>query len=187
MSIKNKVQKCAVGIIIGIVLALGVQYKSDSGAPLRFSQASLEIQGNAEGCRREPYLCPVGRVTQGIGHTGPGAGSVTVASDQQIAAWWAEDLRDTQNFIEQKYEKKLGRQWPKSVFDGMGSFIFNVGGTKFSSYPTVNAFLRRGDWVSACKQIQRFIYGRVDGKMVVLPGLIDRRQKEMALCLRDVA
>ncbi len=187
MSIKKRIITCSVALIIAMVSAMGVNYKSDMGNGLRFSKSALEVLGNAEGCRRDPYLCPVGKTTQGIGHTGAGAGEQAVASDQQIARWWAEDLLATQNFIEKQYEAPLGRRWPASVFDGVGLMIFNVGAQKFKSYPTINAFLRRGEWVKACNQIQRFVYGKVNGVSVVLAGLVELRRKEMALCLRDVA
>ena len=53
---------CAVSVIIGIVLSM------DSG--LRINREGLELIGNAEACRRDPYMCPAGVLTVGIGSTG---------------------------------------------------------------------------------------------------------------------
>ncbi|GHM10714.1 hypothetical protein ECZU41_53820 [Escherichia coli] len=37
---------------------------------VRTNRAGLELIGNAEGCRRDPYMCPAGVWTDGIGNTG---------------------------------------------------------------------------------------------------------------------
>lgn len=65
---------CSVSVIIGIVLSNADNYKSAAGNSLRFSQEAMEVMGNAESCRRDPYLCPAKIITQGIGHTGKGTG-----------------------------------------------------------------------------------------------------------------
>ncbi|MDQ9401640.1 lysozyme, partial [Serratia marcescens] len=40
---------CSVAVIIGLVLSSG---------EVKTSRAGLELIGNAEGCRRDPYKCP---------------------------------------------------------------------------------------------------------------------------------
>ncbi|MEE3649470.1 MULTISPECIES: lysozyme [unclassified Brenneria] len=169
---------CSVSVIIGIVLNNADQYKSATGNSLRFSLAAMEVMGNAEGCRREPYLCPAKIVTQGIGHTGKGSGLVAQASDQQIAQWFAEDQLDAQNCIEANIERKLGKQLPQGVFDGIGSFIFNIGCTKFLR-STMYRHLINQAYTAACNQLPRWVYA---GKEI-LAGLVIRREKEKALCL----
>ena len=52
---------CAVSAIIAIVLSM------DTG--LRINQEGLELIGNAESCRRDPYYCPAKVLTAGIGST----------------------------------------------------------------------------------------------------------------------
>ncbi|MCW7438069.1 hypothetical protein OHD52_26370 [Escherichia coli] len=38
---------------------------------VRTNQAGLELIGNAEGCRRDPYMCPAGYgLTGSVIHTG---------------------------------------------------------------------------------------------------------------------
>ncbi len=176
----NRAKKitCAVTVIIGIVLGTASQYKSDAGNPLRFSKQAMEVMGNAEGCRRDPYQCPADILTQGLGHTGAGTGSVSVATDQQIADWFARDQMAAQNCIESNVEKKIGRRLPQGVFDGVGSFVFNVGCTKFRS-STMYKNLLSMDFIGACNQLPAWVYAA--GK--VLPGLVTRRDKEKALCL----
>ncbi|EIH0334401.1 lysozyme, partial [Escherichia coli] len=51
---------CAIAMMITIVMGNG---------NVRTNQAGLELIGNAEGCRRDPYKCPAGVWTDGIGNT----------------------------------------------------------------------------------------------------------------------
>ncbi|MBL3524138.1 lysozyme [Serratia plymuthica] len=180
MTIKTKVTAaiCSVSVIIGLVLSQAGDFTSANGNHLRFSKQAMEVMGNAESCRRDPYLCPAKIITQGIGHTGKGVAAVSKASDQQIAQWFAEDQLDAQNCIEVNVERKLGKQLPQGVFDGVGSFIFNVGCGQFTN-STMYRYLLAGKTVAACEQLPRWIYA---GKMV-LQGLVTRRDKEKALCL----
>ncbi|AHG22182.1 glycoside hydrolase family 24 [Chania multitudinisentens RB-25] len=178
MTIKNKIVTaiCSVSAIIGLIEA--EEYISANDNHLRFSKAAMEVMGNAEGCRREPYLCPANIMTQGIGHTGKGVAVVNKASDKQIARWFAEDQLGAQNCIEINVERKLGKKIPQGAFDGIGSFIFNVGCPQFTS-STMYRYLLNGKIVAACEQLPRWIYA---GK-TILPGLVARREKEKALCL----
>lgn len=180
MTIKKNVAAvvCSVSVIIGLVLNQAGDVTSVNGNPLRFSKAAMEVMGNAESCRRDPYFCPAKIITQGIGHTGKGVAAVKNASDQQIAKWFAEDQLDAQNCIEVNVERKLGKQLPQGVFDGVGSFIFNVGCGQFTN-STMYRNLLAGKTVEACEQLPRWIYA---GK-TVLQGLVTRRDKEKALCL----
>ena len=58
---------CSVGTIIAIVLNAG---------HVRTNERGLELIGNAESCRRDPYVCPAGVLSDGIGNThGVEAGS----------------------------------------------------------------------------------------------------------------
>ncbi len=49
---------CSVVAAIMLVLA---------GGNVRTNQEGLELIGNAEGCRVNPYVCPAGVLTDGIG------------------------------------------------------------------------------------------------------------------------
>lgn len=69
---------CSVAAIIAIVLGNG---------HVRTNERGLELIGNAESCRRDPYVCPAGVLTDGMGNT-HGVKPGTVKNDQQIAAEW---------------------------------------------------------------------------------------------------
>lgn len=65
-------------VIIGLVLDNGL---------VRTNQRGLELIGNAEGCRRDPYNCPAGILTDGVGNT-HGVKPGIRKTDKQIAADW---------------------------------------------------------------------------------------------------
>lgn len=178
MNKRKSIITCAIGAIIALVMSIAPDMRSINGNGLRFSQQALEVMANAEGCRRDPYLCPARIATQGIGHTGEGVGLSPVADDPQIARWFANDTMDAQNCIERNVENKLGFRLPQGVFDGIGSFIFNAGCSKFLG-STMYKLLLIPSYNAACDQLSRWVYG--GGQ--ILPGLVDRRGKERALCL----
>lgn len=53
---------CSVGAIITLLFA-------NFGGEIRTSKQGLEIIGDAEGCRRDPYQCPADVLTVRIGST----------------------------------------------------------------------------------------------------------------------
>ncbi|MBG6248819.1 MULTISPECIES: lysozyme [Symbiopectobacterium] len=169
---------CSVSVIIAMVLNNSDSYYSQQGNALRFSQAAMEVMGNAEGCRRDFYLCPARISTQGICHTRRVTGAVSLADEQQVARWFAEDQLDAQNCLERNVERKLGARLPQNVFDGVGSFVFNVGCAN-SLTSTLYRYLTAGSYLAACHQLSRWVYVGQE----VLPGLVARRAKEQALCL----
>ncbi|CAA6680307.1 glycoside hydrolase family protein, partial [Lentimonas sp. CC4] len=71
---------CSVAAVIGLVTG-GVTLNSSElptgtvtiagtqVGELRTSPIGLDIIGNAEGCRQDPYTCPAGLATNGIGNT----------------------------------------------------------------------------------------------------------------------
>lgn len=180
---------CAVSVVIASITGV---YTTDStprrsaptelapnGNPLRFSQRAMEIIGDAEGCRRDPYMCPANRLTAGIGHAGSDVrAGVGVYSLEQIEKWFAEDLFTAQECIEKYVEDKRGSRLPQGVFDAYGSFVFNMGCAKFRSYP-VYKLLVDGQYLAACNRLPLYVYGGG----VRLPGLEKRRGDERELCL----
>lgn len=158
---------CSVGAIIAIVLNAG---------NVRSNERGLELIGNAEGCRRDPYVCPAAVLTDGIGNT-HGVKAGVRKSDEQIAADWERNILDAERCVN-TYGN--GRQLSDNTFSAVTSITFNLGcGAMQKS--TLYAFLREGPkaWTSACNQFPRWVYA---GK-TILPGLVTRRAAEKQLCL----
>lgn len=68
----------------------------------------------------------------------------------------------------------------QSEYDAFTSFAFNVGGEAFCSSTLVKK-LNSGDYDGACDELERWVYSQ---KRVV-PGLVNRRQVEYRLCVKE--
>ncbi|EAC0075287.1 lysozyme [Escherichia coli] len=156
---------CSVAAIIAIVLGNG---------HVRTNERGLELIGNAESCRRDPYVCPAGVLTDGMGNT-HGVKPGTVKNDQQIAAEWEKNILDAESCVN-RYAN--GRNLSDDTFSAVVSVTFRAGcGNMRNS--TMFSLFRKGDLKAACNQFPRWVYG--GGR--VLPGLVTRAGKEEALCL----
>ncbi|RKS87315.1 lysozyme [Orbus hercynius] len=161
---------CSVSAIIGIVLT---DYNDD----IRTSKQGLEIIGNAESCRNQPYYCPANILTVGIGST-TGTIEQRAYSDEEIAARWVTDIKHAEQCVNQYAS---GAKLPQSVFDATVSITFNVGCSKMKT-STMYRYLNNGTYPSACDELPR--WNKSAGK--VLNGLVIRREKERELCLLDL-
>ncbi|MBH2771205.1 lysozyme [Serratia marcescens] len=156
---------CSVAVIIGLVLSNG---------EVKTSRAGLELIGNAEGCRREPYKCPADVWTDGIGNT-HGVKQGVRKTDEQIAADWQKNILAAEQCVN-RYAS--GDKLSQGAFDAAVSITFNAGCPAMQK-STMFRLFRQGETVAACDQFPRWVY--VDG--VKLNGLVIRRGKERALCL----
>ncbi|MGE4858147.1 lysozyme [Yersinia enterocolitica] len=156
---------CAVSAIIAIVVSNGA---------VRTSEKGLELIGNAESCRRDPYVCPAGVLTDGIGNT-HGVKAGIIKTDTQIAADWEKNILEAESCVN-KYGN--GNKLNQGQFDAVTSITFNAGCAQMQK-STMYRMLREGKFTEACYQFPRWTYG--GGKQ--LPGLVVRREKEKALCL----
>ncbi|MDC5723107.1 lysozyme [Vibrio europaeus] len=143
------------------------------------SPQALKVIGNAEGCVRNPYTCPAGLGTDGIGNTHNVTGETK--SDEQIAIDWAKNIIAAQNCLASSGDVSLMSQ---GQVDAFTSFIFNTGCTRFrhnrdGSETRIYHKIKQGWFTGACNELK---YWRKGGGKV-LPGLVKRRAKEMELCL----
>lgn len=161
---------CSVATIVSILL---------SGGNVRSDQETLELIGNAEGCRREPYTCPAGILTDGLGNT-HGVKAGTSKTDKQIAADWEKNILIAEKCVD-KYAN--GEKLPKKVFGAAVSLAFRTGCGKVKS-SAVFTYLRTGPlfYDKACAQFPRWKYSGD----IILPGLEIRSGKEEALCLKGL-
>lgn len=159
---------CSVGAIIAIVISNG---------QVRTNQAGLELIGNAESCRRDPYVCPAGVLTNGIGNTHDVKPGVLV-NDSQIAATWQKNILEAEACVN-RYAN--GKSLNANQFSAATSVTFRAGcGNMRTS--TMFKNLRSNQFTAACEQFPRWVWG--GGK--ILPGLVVRADKEKSLCLKEV-
>lgn len=156
---------CSVIVILGLVLSSG---------EVKTSRAGLELIGNAESCRRDPYKCPADVWTDGVGNThdvNPGVRK----TDRQIAADWQKNILAAERCVN-RYA--AGDKLNKGAFDAAVSITFNAGCATMQK-STMFRLFRQGDVAAACEQFPRWVYAGG----VKLNGLVIRRDKERALCL----
>ncbi len=167
---------CAVSIIVGIVLSM------DSG--LRINREGLELIGNAEACRREPYYCPAGVLTDGVGNT-RGVIANKLKTDEEIARDWVRNIAEAEKCINNNFN---GTEMPTMPFSMMTSAAFNVGCGGLMTYvnkekkrvpTTIWKKAQSRDWKGMCERLPDF--NKSGG--VALRGLTIRRNKEMSNCL----
>ena len=158
---------CAVSAIIAIVLSM------DTG--LRINKEGLELIGNAESCRRDPYMCPARVLTVGIGSTGKVQNRRY--ADEEIAEMWVTDIRAAEKCVN-KYAN--GKQMTNNQLSAITSFTFNVGCGALQK-STLARYANREQWPQMCGELNKWIYiGKEKSN-----GLANRRTKEMELCTKS--
>lgn len=164
------------------VLTMIAVMVTNYGDEFRTSIAGLEIIGNAEGCRRDPYKCPADVLTVGVGSTEASGESIDphkIYTDIEIAKRWKNDIVIAERCVNRFAN---GKQMPQSVFDSVVSIVFNVGCGALS-HSTLFRKANIQDWQGVCNEFPRWVYA--GGKK--LRGLEIRREKERKLCLTDLA
>lgn len=158
---------CAVSAIIAIVLSM------DTG--LRINQEGLELIGNAESCRRDPYMCPARVLTVGIGSTGNVENRRY--ADEEIAEMWVTDIRAAEKCVNQYAN---GQRMNDNQFSAITSFTFNVGCGALQK-STLARYAKREQWSQMCGELAKWVYiGKEKSN-----GLATRRANEMSLCTKS--
>lgn len=169
---------CSVMIGIATVMAWG---------HVRTNARGLEIIGNAEQCRRDPYVCPAGKLTDGMGNTHD---VYAGKSDQQIYRDWERNILAAEKCINTHFR---GRDMGDNAFSAMTSAAFNMGCASLRTYysrargirveTSIHRYAQARDWPMMCRHLPDFSGATVGGKFRTLPGLEKRRHDEQALCL----
>ena len=162
------VKRCAVGVVLALAATLpGFQQ-------LHTSVEGLRLIADYEGCRLQPYQCSAGVWTDGIGNTRGVVPGKSITERQAAGNFITNVLR-----VEAALARCVAVSVPQQVYDALVSLAFNVG-TGNACGSTMVALLKQGRWRDACGQLPRWVYV----KGVFNQGLENRRQREMAWCLR---
>lgn len=133
------------------------------------------------------YLDPVDILTACFGHTGPELEKNQFFSEQQCIDMFAKDLA-----IADRQLRRL--TYPVQLTEGEHaaylSLIYNLGAGSFQT-STLRKLLLRGERVAACRQLTQACgkhgcNGFVYAAGIKLPGLVERRKQEQAICLKDL-
>lgn len=161
---------CAVTAVVGLVIAT-------HGNEIRTSEKGLLLIGNAEGCMQKPYQCPADVLTVGIGTTDAveRINRNKIYTLQEVAELYTKGIKQAEKCVN-TYAN--GQAMPQGAFDALVSITFNAGCGNLKN-STLFKMARKGYSKAMCGQFERWIYANG----VPLKGLIERRQKEKALCL----
>ena len=167
---------------------------------MKLSQVGAELMHRYEGCRNRPYLCPADIWTIGYGHVlyqdqirlpvvtdkpnivvrkkySLKQGDNRVWSKDEIEKLFADDVASFERGVLRLVPGCAGRQ---GSFDALVSFAFNAGLGNLQR-STIRIKANRGDWEGAADAFLMWTKG--GGR--VLPGLVKRRQAEIALFLAE--
>lgn len=177
-------RKIAAGVVCSVAIAISTVL---SWGNVKTNKAGLEIIGNAEQCRRDPYYCPAGKLTDGLGNTHDVYAGKT---DEQIYRDWERNILDAEKCIRRYFR---GDDMPINAFSGMTSAAFNMGCPTLRTYyssaqkkrveTSIHKWAQTGNWVNMCNHLPDFKNAVVNGKFQPLRGLEIRREKERELCL----
>lgn len=163
------------GAVLCVVTLVIITYFSHQ-AETRISEAGLEVLANAENCTLNAYKCPANVWTNGVGNTS-NVDPKKILTINEVVEDLKRNVRSAEDCVN-SYAN--GAKLPQGAFDALTSITFNVGCEKLKN-STLFKMARKGYSVSMCNQFERWIYS--NGKP--LKGLISRREKEKALCLKD--
>ena len=153
-----------------------------------------------EGMRNRPYLCPAHIWTIGYGHVlyqeqirlpvvrVPDKHTPMIRSEYPLKpednrVWSKEEINELFRVDVESFERGVLRLVPGCVghqgrFDALVSFAFNAGLGNLQR-STIRMKANRGDWEGAADAFMAWVKG--GGR--VLPGLVKRREAEIALFL----
>lgn len=143
------------------------------------NEAGRVLIKNAEGVRLVAYYCPAGKLTIGYGSTGRHVMegmTITAAEAEELLA---KDLAIFEAGVEARLEETTTTD---NEFSSMVSLAFNIGLKNFGG-SSVLRHHRSGDKSRAADSFLLWNKATVNGKKVVMPGLVKRREAERALYL----
>ncbi len=146
------------------------------------SEAAAKIAG-FEGWRAEPYLDSASVPTIAYGNTHYPDGRAVSMTDAPVTqaeglAYLEHDLTDTAvNFW-----RFVTRQPTTNQFSAMLSLAYNIGWPAISRSTMLREF-NAGSLPNAANAFLSWDRAHVDGALITVPGLLNRRQKERVLFL----
>lgn len=149
----------------------------------RISEPGIAIIKRFEGLSLKAYVDPVGVWTIGWGTVGKEARPGRTITVEQAEQFLRDELVEQENYVKQHVNVPL----TQNHFDALVSLVFNVGAGNFQKSPGLK-ILNRGNYdlassmfLKMTKASVRDKKGRKTGKMITLPGLVERRKLEMEL------
>ena len=141
---------------------------------------AIAIAVPAEGLRQYAYTDPPGILTVCYGHTGKDVVAGRKFSLEECNAFLNDDMRKAIDTVERCHPGL-----PAPVLAAFGDAVYNMG-PSVACNSTASRHLAAGRIADACNELPRWVYAKVAGVNVKLPGLVKRRALERDLCLEGV-
>ncbi len=131
-----------------------------------------------EGLRTKAYICPAGKITIGVGHTGP---------EVRLGDEWSREKcivvmrMDAERFISGTLALCPELAGKPYALAAIADFAYNLGLGRLKA-STLRRKLNAGDVDAAADELRKWVLG--GGKK--LPGLVLRRETERALLIQDL-
>lgn len=141
---------------------------------MKTNDAGRNLIKRWESLRLDAYRCPAGVPTIGYGHTGD------VKMGDKITAHQADAILDLDLY---KFEQGVERLCPginENQFAALVSFAFNLG-LGALAMSGLRTHLMAGRLDAAAKEFGKWCHASVKGRMIVLAGLVARREDEALL------
>jgi GH24 family phage-related lysozyme (muramidase) len=140
--------------------------------------AGLGLLKQFEGCRLDAYQDTAGLWTIGYGHTAGVVEGMTI-SQGQADSFLLSDSEHASNAV---MALVWDSAWNFNQFDAMVSLAFNIGSRAFRSSTVIRQH-RAGNYLAAGDAFLMWDKDHQDGQLVVVPGLLRRREIERAYYL----
>ena len=141
-------------------------------ANFTYSTSGVALTKKFEGLKLTAYQDQVGRWTIGYGHTGLSVHGGLTITQEEADQLLLSDLAAAVTCVNHAMTGVIGQ----NQFDALVDFVFNLGCASLLG-STLLRMTNAGDFAGAAEQFLR--WDHAGGKVV--PGLLKRRQAEMAL------
>lgn len=137
----------------------------------------------SEGLEQKVYIDPVGLPTVCVGHMDKALKLGQAFTIEQCMDMFAKDWKKHQKQLDSVVKVPYKSEWQR---EALTDFTFNLGiGNVQSS--TLLSLINQNKHTEACRQLTRWVKGKVKGKMITLKGLVTRRDKTMPYCLGELS
>ncbi|MBO0934607.1 lysozyme [Fibrella aquatilis] len=140
---------------------------------MKISKKGLDLIKYFEQLRLTAYYCPANVLTIGYGHTGHDVHEGLTITQEHATDLLLDDVARFETCVNHTISKPL----TQNQFDALVSLAYNIGETAFSR-STLAKEINQDPTSKAVRQ-QYMLWVKAKGR--VLPGLVVRRSKELAL------
>lgn len=124
----------------------------------------------------------IGTLTAGIGHTGPDVKIGLEVTQAQVDQWLRKDVETARRRLYSVVPPDVIDELTEHQYAALLSFVFNTGcGSPKKPAWGIWGALKARRFEAVPAELSRFVWATMGGKKVKLPGLVNRRNAEIAL------